>query len=123
MLTLMVLGFLLIPQKSQAGIYVRIGPPAVIVETPPPPPGPAYVWIPGHWRWNGYKYVWVPGHYRHPPRPVAKWIPGRWVDGPHGWYWIEGHWRYLVTAGDSSVVAVKRLAGNSLRRISLRVFW
>ena len=40
---------------------------------PPPPPmveyrpqRPAYgvVWVPGHWRWNGYRYVWVRGHYR-----------------------------------------------------------
>ena len=29
---------------------------------PVAPPG-AYVWRPGHWRWNGFRYVWVRGHY------------------------------------------------------------
>src|ERR1700730_18833690 len=91
-LTLLVCGVLFSPPELHARVYVRIGPPAVIVEPPPPPPGPTYVWIPGHWRWNGHKYVWVPGHYSLPPRPVAKWVPGHWVQGPRGWYWVEGHW-------------------------------
>ena len=25
--------------------------------------GRATDWIPGHWRWNGYRYVWVPAHW------------------------------------------------------------
>ena len=45
--------FLLIPQKSEAGIYARIPPPADIHETPGPPPhGRNYVWVSGHWRWQ-----------------------------------------------------------------------
>ena len=38
-------------------------PPAPIIERVPPPPAAAYVWRPGHWRWNGFRYVWAPGHY------------------------------------------------------------
>ena len=38
-------------------------PPPVYVEQPPPPPAAAYVWRPGHWRWNGVRYVWIRGHY------------------------------------------------------------
>jgi hypothetical protein len=38
---------------------------------PPPPrvervtvsPGPSYVRVPGHWRWNGRRYVWIEGHW------------------------------------------------------------
>jgi hypothetical protein len=92
LLTLIVFGFLFIPPKSHARVYVHIGPPAIIVETPPPPPGPTYVWIGGHWRWNGHKYVWIPGHYSVPPPPLAKWVPGHWVESARGWYWVEGHW-------------------------------
>jgi hypothetical protein len=35
LLALIVFGFLFIPPDLHAGIYVRIGPPAVIAETPP----------------------------------------------------------------------------------------
>ena len=43
---------------------VPVGPvPAPIVEAVPPPPAAAYVWRPGHWRWNGFRYVWIRGHY------------------------------------------------------------
>jgi hypothetical protein len=92
LLALIVFGFLVLPPELHARIYVRIGPPAIIAETPPPPPGPTYVWIGGHWRWNGHKYVWVSGHYSLPPPPLAKWVPGHWVESARGWYWVEGHW-------------------------------
>ena len=22
-----------------------------------------YIWIRGHWQWNGYEWMWMPGHY------------------------------------------------------------
>ena len=34
----------------------------------PPPPGARYVWLPGHWLWNGRAYVWVRGRYGWPRR-------------------------------------------------------
>ena len=40
----------------------RPAPPPLIVEEYGPRHG--YVWVRGHWRWNGHRYVWVRGHYR-----------------------------------------------------------
>jgi hypothetical protein len=49
LVTILAFSFLLIPQKSEAGIYANIAPPALISETPGrPPPWRTYVWIPGH---------------------------------------------------------------------------
>ncbi len=39
-------------------------PPPPLVEYRPAPPFRRAVWVPGHWRYNGYRYVWVRGHYR-----------------------------------------------------------
>jgi hypothetical protein len=52
---------LLVASAANARVFVRIGPPPVVVETPIPPPGPAFVWTPGYYRWDGRAYVWVPG--------------------------------------------------------------
>ena len=35
--------------------------PAVIVEDYGPRSG--YVWVRGHWAWNGYEWMWSPGYY------------------------------------------------------------
>lgn len=43
-----------------ARVVVRLAPPPVIVETPAPRPGPAHVWTPGYYRWDGAAYVWFP---------------------------------------------------------------
>lgn len=57
-------------------VVYRQPPTTVVVDRgpyPPPPPRVEYrpvlppypaVWVPGHWRWNGYRYVWIRGHYR-----------------------------------------------------------
>jgi YXWGXW repeat-containing protein len=75
-------------------VYVRVGPPAPIVETRVVAPGPGYLWQPGFYRWNGGAYAWVPGRWERAPRPRAVWVPGRWVrERQHGWYFVEGHWR------------------------------
>jgi hypothetical protein len=75
-------------------VYVKIAPPAPIVETRVVAPGPGYVWVGGYHRWDGAAYVWVPGRWAQPPRPHAVWVGGRWVHhGHHGWYWKEGHWK------------------------------
>ncbi len=36
--------------------------PALIVENYGPMDG--YVWVRGHWAWNGYEWMWSPGHYQ-----------------------------------------------------------
>jgi len=77
----------------RARVYVRIGPPAPIVETRIARPGSHYVWVDGYQRWNGRAYVWTPGRWAVPPRGRAHWVPARWVHDRHGWYIVEGHWR------------------------------
>jgi hypothetical protein len=73
--------------------YVRVGPPAPIVETRLVAPGPGYVWIAGYHRWNGATYAWVPGRWERPPRPRAVWVAGHWIQERRGWYFVDGHWR------------------------------
>ena len=78
----------------------------VLVRAPPPPPppraevivpqpGPAYVWIAGHWAWDGRAgtYVWRPGHWVVPEAPTQVWVPSHWAARPGGYVWVEGHWR------------------------------
>jgi hypothetical protein len=75
-------------------IYVRVGPPAPIVETRVVAPGPGYFWLPGFYSWNGSAYAWRPGRWERAPRARAVWVPGRWVrEQRRGWYFVEGHWR------------------------------
>jgi hypothetical protein len=74
-------------------LYVRVGPPAPIVEARIVAPGPGYVWVPGYHTWSGSAYVWVPGRWNRPPRARAVWVPARWARDRRGWYFVEGHWR------------------------------
>ncbi len=55
-------------------------------------PGPAYVWAPGEWVWNG-SWVWVSGHWIVPPHPHTVWVAGYWRHDPYGWHRVPGHWR------------------------------
>ena len=75
-------------------VYVRVGPPAPIVETRVVAPGPGYVWVSGYHTWDGRAYVWRPGRWDRAPRRNARWVSPRWVhDRRNGWYLVEGHWR------------------------------
>jgi hypothetical protein len=72
----------------------------VIVEPPPrdldevvPAQRAGYVWINGHYRYDGKRYVWKPGYYERVPRGYARWEPGRWDRRGDGYVWIEGRWR------------------------------
>ena len=82
-----------LPAAAGTRVYVRIGPPAAIVETRVAAPSPRHVWIEGYHRWDGGAFVWVPGRWALPPAHHHAWVAGRWVHDPHGWYWAEGHWR------------------------------
>jgi hypothetical protein len=74
-------------------MYLRVGPPAPIVETRVVSPGPGYVWLPGFYRWEGRNYVWIPGRWDRAPRAHARWVPAHWVHDRRGWYMAEGRWR------------------------------
>ncbi len=79
---------------AMARVYVRVAPPAPIVETRPPRPGPGYVWTPGYYNWDGSRYVWIGGRWVMPPHRHAHWEAGHWVRHRHNeWYFREGHWR------------------------------
>jgi hypothetical protein len=92
---LVLAGSLMAVPASAAGarVYVRIGPPAPIVEVRGAAPSPNHLWVPGYHAWNGTAYVWTPGHWVARPRARAVWVPGRWVHARRGWYLVEGHWR------------------------------
>ena len=81
------------PAAASARVYVKIGPPALVVETRGTAPSAKHVWIEGYHRWDGRAYVWVPSHWEAPPRHRTHWVSGRWAHDRHGWYWSEGHWR------------------------------
>jgi hypothetical protein len=74
-------------------VYVRVGPPAPLVEVQGVAPGPEFVWIRGYHRWEGERYVWVAGRWERRPHASAVWVHGEWRHHRNGWYWVEGHWR------------------------------
>lgn len=73
------------------GPVVGIEPPPARYESPPPAPGPAYVWIGGHWRWQLGRHVWIGGRWALPPAGQV-WVPGLWYRHDRGWRWRDGHW-------------------------------
>ena len=82
------------PALAARRVYVRVAPPAPLVEVRLTAPSPRHIWIGGYHRWDGAAYVWVPGRYELPPRAGQVWVPGHWAHHRrHGHYWIEGHWR------------------------------
>jgi hypothetical protein len=85
---------LLVASPARADrIYVRIAPPAPIVEVRTVAPSPRHVWVEGYHRWDGKVYVWVPGRWSVPPRHAAVWVPPHWVHHKRGWYFVGGRWR------------------------------
>jgi hypothetical protein len=86
---------------------VATAPPEIVVPSypaPPPPqaevvvvrPGPAHVWIAGHWSWQPARgaYVWAPGRWVVPASPRHVWVPGHWQRRPGGYVWVDGHWKH-----------------------------
>lgn len=63
----------------------------------------SFVWIPGHWGWNGENYVWVKGFYQPPPTNANAWIPGKWVERFAEWYWTDGKWVAVAKSSSASV--------------------
>lgn len=82
---------------AERPVVVRTPPPVPppITEVIPGRPGPAHVWVPGHWAWRGPArgYVWVAGHWAIPERPEYVWVPGHWQERRGEYVWIEGHWQ------------------------------
>lgn len=72
--------------------YVPEAPPAAKKEVRPVRPGPAYIWVDGHWKWNGHRYAWVKGHWVK-GKPGKEWVDGHWKRTAKGHVWVAGHWR------------------------------
>ncbi len=91
----LVVGVLLAGCIVSEPVVVRTPPPPPVVRVEPVPlqPGPAYVWVPGHWAWRRGGYVWLPGYWAVPAAPNYVWEPGHWAPGGGGYVWIEGRWR------------------------------
>ena len=75
-------------------------PSTTVIEQVAAAPAPGYVWIAGHWSWNGQAWVWIAGQWQMPPQPSAIWSPGHWVQTPGGWIWADGTW--VIPAGASA---------------------
>jgi YXWGXW repeat-containing protein len=73
-------------------VEAPLTPPADLVEAVPVAPGPAYVWVPGYWVWNG-GWVWIGGRWVIRPYPHAVWVRGHWGRHGRGYAWTRGHWR------------------------------
>jgi len=78
--------------NAQAGVIVKIKPPAVKVEVRPKMPYKNGVWVTGRWHWNGRKHVWVKGNWVK-PRAKHTWVKGHWVKRKDGYVWVKGHWK------------------------------
>ena len=72
--------------------YTDRQPPPDRVEVIGVAPGAGYVWVGGHWSWQGNDFGWTPGHWVAVERGYRHWVPGHWQQRRHRWYWVEGHW-------------------------------
>jgi hypothetical protein len=80
------------PAQAATRVYVRIGPPSVVVEHHRRVHWPGQVWRSGYYRWDGRHYQWARGAYERPPYRRAVYVSGRWNHAQRGWYWVPGHW-------------------------------
>lgn len=83
----------MLPAASNAQVYVRIGPPAPVVEHYGPAPHSGWVYKHGYHTWDGHHYVWRHGEWAEPPHAHATWVDAHWVHHHEGWVLVEGHWR------------------------------
>src|SRR6476620_11730517 len=75
-----------------ATVCVPQAPPPPQVEVIAPAPGPEYVWLNGHWGWNG-GWTWAPGRWEPRPRAHASLVPGHWEHDRHGYVYHQHYWR------------------------------
>jgi hypothetical protein len=79
--------------SAKTRVFVRVAPPATVIETPGSPPMAGYVWTPGYYRWDGNAYNWTAGQWVMPPHHHAHYVAGRWRHHHGQYYFEEGHWR------------------------------
>ena len=89
---IVLIGFILVLAAGCVVSRPAFAPPPLKREIRPLSPGHNYVWIQGHWKWNGNRYTWISGPYVK-KRPGMNWVSGHWVKRGRHWVWIKGHWR------------------------------
>lgn len=81
------------PAAQTPEILVEQEPPADVVEEMGTSPGYNYVWVKGHWQWDGSQWVRIHGQWVLKPSDSALWVPGYWTKHHDHWRWTEGYWR------------------------------
>jgi len=75
---------------AAADVIVRVAPPPPRAEHVPPPRH-GYVWVPGHWDWNGRRHVWVHGTWLRERHGYSYHEPA-WVEHDGRWSMERGRW-------------------------------
>ncbi len=68
-----------------------MAPPANMMYDEKPGDRVGYLWLDGHWTWDGAHYVWTAGHWIK-DRPGYHWIAETWAQTGHKWHATPGHW-------------------------------
>lgn len=84
--------------------YSPGAPPVPYDEYVSPPPASGYVWVPGHWWWDGFDWVWIRGRWSVPPGDGYVWVRSGWV--LQGDRYVYYHGRWAPPAHRSTVVYV-----------------
>ena len=71
--------------------YVPVDPPVAKTEVRTTKPSGNYVWVSGHWKWDGHRYVWADGYWKK-QKAGGTWVAGHWKKTPRGHIWVSGHW-------------------------------
>jgi hypothetical protein len=75
----------------ETNLIAPIPPPPPLAESVPGAPSGEYVWVPGHWGWNG-AWFWISGRWTPKPYVTARWAPGRWEQRGRRFVWMDGRW-------------------------------
>jgi len=84
------LGSIATPAAAAVDIVVQLAPPPLRAERLPPPRR-GYVWVPGHWNWNGQRHVWVRGVWLAERRGYRYAHP-TWEERDGRWHMQRGRW-------------------------------
>jgi hypothetical protein len=79
------------PDAPPAEVVVNTAPPAEQIEVVPVQPTGDYVWIKGHWHWNGGGWAWIRGHYAV-RRAGWRFVPAHYEARGGGWVYVGPHW-------------------------------
>jgi hypothetical protein len=79
-----------LPSAAAVDISVNIAPPAPRYEVVPGPRA-GYVWVPGHWQWNGRRYYWTAGFWER-GRPGYAFHRPEWVQRDGRWHYEARRW-------------------------------